>query len=259
MLDSLPAYVICLEKKRKDRCDRNFESIQAVFPLAEWTHAVDGSTIRLEQDPRVSVHARHHVKEKIDLDTSHLATKGSVGCYLSHVNLWKRIAESASPAVVVEDDMYVTDRIAKMLKGIGKRIPRKADFVGLVHLPWPFSQAKRTKYDDHFYRIDTRYFAGLQMYYLTPRGAKVLLRHAFPIVSHPDVLVSYVASTEPSFVGLFPKEDLYMLFPFLKDNMVSTLRHRPQIKKFLPDSNWFYVVWLAAMLVLVVALFVKRR
>ena len=213
-MDTLPAYVICLEKKRKDRCDLNFKSIRSLFPLAEWTNAVDGSTVRLDQDPRLSVHARHHVKEGIDLDASHIATKGSIGCYLSHVNLWKRIAASNRPAVVVEDDMYVNERMAKTLKAIGNRIPRKADFVGLIHLPWPFSQAKRTKYNDHFYRIDTRYFAGLQMYYLSPRGAKALLRYAFPVMSHPDVLVSYVASTEPSFVGLFPKEDLYMLFRF---------------------------------------------
>ena len=252
-MDAIPTYVICLEKKREERCDANFASIQRVFPKAEWTSAVVGSTIRPDEDPRVSVHARHHVKHKTDLDASHLTTTGALGCYLSHVNLWKRIAESGRPGVVVEDDMLLSDWMAERLRAIVPKIPERADFVGLIHIPWPFSQAKQTKYNEDFYRIDTRYFAGTQMYYLTPRGALALLHHAFPIVSQVDVLISYVASTEPAFVGLFPKEDLYMLIPFLRDNMSSTLSHRPSIKKLLPDTNWFYGSTFALLVALLAA------
>ena len=40
-----PAYVICLERKTKERCDKNFPGIKALFPQAKRLAAVDASAL----------------------------------------------------------------------------------------------------------------------------------------------------------------------------------------------------------------------
>ena len=167
------AYVICLEKKKEKRCNRNFGSIKRIFPKAEWTNAVDASLID-DNDNRISVYAKYHIGTKVDADIIHLASKGAIGCSLSHIGLWKRIVESNKPAVVVEDDMHFPEEKAKKIRKAYTAIPPQANYASIVHLPWPVSKfhiSNSTTYDS----ISSRdMIAGTQMYYLTPVGAKIL-------------------------------------------------------------------------------------
>ena len=96
-IEHVNAYVICLERKKEKRCNRNFDSIKRIFPKVEWTSAVDASLID-DNDDRISVYAKYHIRTKVDADISHLASKGAVGCSLSHIGLWKRVVTSNTPA-----------------------------------------------------------------------------------------------------------------------------------------------------------------
>ena len=92
-ISEVPAYVICLEKKRESRCDRNFDSIQQIFPKAVWTAAVDAATVG-DDDSRISAYTRYHIQTKVDTDYLHLSSKGAVGCALSHIGLWQSVPYS---------------------------------------------------------------------------------------------------------------------------------------------------------------------
>jgi len=260
-IEEIPAYVICLEKKRKDRCDKNFSSIQQLFPKAERTQAVDGSTITLD-DKRISIYTKHHIQTGIDTDMLHLGSIGAVGCSMSHINLWEKIVQTKKPSIVVEDDMYISEKKRALLSEAFQRIPDGTDYASLLYLPWPLSQLKSSSYDDHFKKIDSRdTLTGTQMYYITPRGATILLQYALPIVTHVDAYIAYVASTLDHFSAVYYKKQIYTLDAFMKDNIGSTIRHSPQIKKMLPDGNAFYICTIVFIFILV-ALFlwlVKRQ
>jgi hypothetical protein len=115
-------------------------------------------------------------------------------------------------------------------------IPDTCDFASIMYIPLMsnFSCNKmwcKIKYN----------FSGLQMYYLSPNGAHILLKQALPVVTHVDVYVGYVAVTEPNFEALRWGQHIYTISAFLRDHAYSTLKHRIQIRKILPHGNSFYV------------------
>ena len=74
-IKNIPAYVICLDRKRKERCDINVPKIKEMFPKTTWVNAVDGSKIDYLNDDRISVFAKYNVKNNA-LPTSKYITKG---------------------------------------------------------------------------------------------------------------------------------------------------------------------------------------
>ena len=261
-IQEINAYVICLEKKREKRCDANFASIQKIFPLAEWTSAVDANTISHEDDNRISVYAKYHIKTKLDTDISHLASKGAIGCSLSHIGLWKRIVEENKPAIIIEDDMHFSDKKADSIREAYRTLPTDTNYASIVHLPWPASNIIIS--NKSYEKISSRdMLAGTQMYFITPRGAEILLREAFPIVTHIDVYISYMSSVYPEELnGTFYTKPLYSFFEFIRDDMTSTIKHKSYIKKMLPESNTFYLctfVFIFMLITTIVLLFTRMK
>lgn len=252
-IEHVNAYVICLEKKKEKRCNRNFNSIKRIFPKVEWTSAVDASLID-DNDNRISVYAKYHIRTKVDADIAHLASKGAIGCSLSHIGLWKRIVESNKPAVIIEDDMHFPEEKAKKIRKAYTAIPPQAHYASIVHLPWPasnISMTKTTPYDN----ISSRdLIAGTQMYYITPVGAKILLKEAFPIVTHVDVYIAYMSSVYSELNAVYYTIPLYTVFEFIRDDIGSSIQHRAYLKKMLPENNTFYYVVGIILVMLVVSI-----
>lgn len=55
---------------------------------------------------------------------------GQIGCFMSHVNLWKRLNENnqKSPSIVLEDDAQIAINLEKI-----KRLPNEFDIIFLGH------------------------------------------------------------------------------------------------------------------------------
>ena len=255
-MDTVQALVICLESRRKDRCDVNFDSYRSVFPRAQRMVAVDAKNISM-RDPRISPFARQHITSGVDVDHLHMASKGAVGCYLSHMACWKRCVDSQQPCVVIEDDMYFDERKKSMLTEAYNSIPKDAEFASLIYIP----MSSGGTCADGWCTISARTFAGTQCYYITPAGAQKLLRQALPMITHVDVYIGYIGEDDPDFKAYRYEKKIYGTFEFLRDNMTSSIGHAPQVKKLLPESNWFYGSWslLTLLLVITTAVLVFRR
>ena len=252
-IEHVNAYVICLEKKKEQRCNRNFDSIKRIFPKAEWTNAVDATLID-DNDNRISVYAKYHIRTKVDADLNHLASKGAIGCSLSHIGLWKRIVESNQPAVVIEDDMHFPEEKAQKIRKAYTAIPPQANYASIVHLPWPASKFPITKLITYDSISSRDMIAGTQMYYLTPVGAKILLKEAFPIVTHVDVYIAYMSTVYPKLNAVYYTIPLYSFFEFIRDDIGSSIKHRAYLKKMLPESNSFYYIIGIIIVMLVVSI-----
>ena len=124
-------------------------------------------------------------------------------------------------------------------------IPPDADFASIVYLPF----ADRSCCDRGWCKIQPRIgFGGTQMYYVTPRGASILLEQALPIVSQVDVYIGYVSNTREDFKGVFYEQEYFTQFQFWTEYHKSTIGHDIEIKKFLPENNWFYLGWSALII-----------
>ena len=233
----LPAFMICLQRLRGEFCAEHFPKVQHVFPnnATAIFPAVDASLLDISTDPRVSPFARYHIKEDLDTDFMHTGKASAVGCSLSHIALWKKAVEMDEPIIVLEDDVRMDK---DFMHAAISRIPDNVDHAAIVYLPF----ADRSECAEYWCKVQPRIgFGGTQMYYITPRGAKILLEQALPIVSQVDVYIGYVANTRDDFVSVFYKMEHFTQYEFWSEFSSSTIGHDLEIKKFLPESNLFYV------------------
>lgn len=233
-----PAFMICLQRLRGEFCNDHFPQVQDVFPnnMTSIFPAVDAALLDIYADQRVSPFARYHIEKSLDTDFMHLAKTSAVGCSLSHIALWRKAVELDRPIIVLEDDVRMDK---DFMHTAMSRIPVGVDHAAIVYLPF----ADRTECGEYWCNVQPRIgFGGTQMYYITPRGASILLEQALPIVSQVDVYIGYVANTRRDFVSVFYKQEFFSTYEFWSEFHHSTIGHDIEIKKFLPESNTFYII-----------------
>ena len=63
--------------------------------------AVAGSTLDINNDTRISLRAKRNIKDKMRRDHEDLNTAGAFGCYLSHVEIWRKVVNNPEPYAIV--------------------------------------------------------------------------------------------------------------------------------------------------------------
>ncbi len=233
-----PAFMICLQRLRGEFCSEHFPQVQHVFPnnLTSIFPAVDASLINISSDNRVSPFARYHIEHDLDTDFMHTGKASAVGCSLSHIALWEKAVKLNQPIIVLEDDVRMDK---DFMQTAISRIPEDVDHAAIVYLPF----ADRSQCGEFWCNVQPRIgFGGTQMYYISPRGASILLEQALPIVSQIDVYIGYVANTRNDFKSVFYKMEHFTTYEFWTEFSSSTIGHNLEIKKFLPENNGFYVI-----------------
>ena len=135
--------------------------------------AVDAKTSGMRDPVSAPLQATHYVGGGRGLFARGL--EGAVGCYLSHMECWRRCVDSQQPCVVIEDDMYF-DMQKSMLTEAYNSIPEDAEFAPLIYIP----MSSGGTCADGWCTISARTFAGTQCYYITPAGAQKLLGRRSP-------------------------------------------------------------------------------
>ena len=107
--DSIPKYVINLDR-RKDRWQQ-FQSVsgyEELQNLRRWP-AVDGKLLNLDTEKDISLFTKYNIIRGTRRSHMELNSKGGVGCYYSHVAVWKDFLEKGKTNVglVFEDDTIV--------------------------------------------------------------------------------------------------------------------------------------------------------
>ncbi|TPJ75281.1 glycosyltransferase [Mesorhizobium sp. B2-5-13] len=128
---------------------------------------------------------------------------GTLGCALSHINLWKLSASENKTITVFEDDVRSSFRFMEESADILSQAPADWDMIqwgwifdpSFIWLDFGFSKAKLDFYDrrytnrtalfqsEKFARslIKVEHSFGLQAYTITPRGARILLEKCLPL------------------------------------------------------------------------------
>lgn len=212
-LDSVKSFCINLDK-RKDRWDRMIiqPEIKRIPNLKRFS-AVDGSTIDINTDSRISTLCRYNIKNHTRRSHDLLDSPGGVGCALSHITLWQNLVQSHENVfLVVEDDLVLQPgdwaRVRRLYEenqwlhdsnnwsiwSIGNLRCRAGS-----NKPFPNEGKKENKW------LECKEFVGFNSYFISRSGAMKLLKECFPIQHHIDWFTGFYAQTHPEFKIVFNK------------------------------------------------------
>ncbi len=129
---------------------------------------------------------------------------GEVGCTLSHVHVWQRVASEAEPCLILEDDVQLaestTERCIELLD-----VMDATNGLGLVYLGRSGVGPEPEPQDGLVYSPGFSY--GAFGYILTPEAAEAFLET--PIATHIIPVDEFL----PAMYMEHPRPDIRMLFP----------------------------------------------
>jgi GR25 family glycosyltransferase involved in LPS biosynthesis len=195
-LDQIP--VVCLNlDRRPDRWERvqNFPGY-ADFPKIQRWPAVDGKTIDILNDERVSVVAKHNIQKKTRRAHEYLNTPGAIGCYLSHTSVYEWLAKQNDTDVVLifEDDIALPAGCYQALKAYvaANKTLQDATKWDVWQLgPWISEGVADEAAGAGNSRILSYQLA--HAYLVSKRGAAALLKQIHPIELHIDGYMSFLS------------------------------------------------------------------
>lgn len=161
--------------------------------------AVAGSTLDIQNDNRISLRAKRNIKDKMRRDHEDLNTAGAIGCYLSHVEIWRKVVNNPEPyAIVFEDDAAIPADFMRRLEKAYLELNLLPGFPDV----WTFSNAWSFYYQTKGRPLPQDVAenrrgnwvlntcpGGTGGYLITKEGAKKLLETAFPIDIQVDLYI----------------------------------------------------------------------
>ncbi|MGI9337348.1 MAG: glycosyltransferase family 25 protein [Gammaproteobacteria bacterium] len=107
-----PVYVISLSREtaRRENIKSRLNALGANYQIID---AVDGKTLTPPQYAHRLQPRRFQLKEGVKI------TLGEIGCFMSHHNLWRQIADGKDEcALILEDDAVWDDDFAEVVNGV---------------------------------------------------------------------------------------------------------------------------------------------
>ena len=197
-LSTIPIYIINLPD-RKDRWKSVLKSVyESGLSLrnAYRYNAVNGYTLSPnEMSQIVSTDALSRLVSNFEYRTRHdEITLGAIGCYLSHINIWKMLLDSNhTHCMVLEDDCHLDTNSAKVIQEALDTVKNNFDFLwlGTVISPnrssLPVNNATQSQHS--IVKLHTVY--GTHAYIVSKEAVRRLLSKAFPLQYQIDSFISY--------------------------------------------------------------------
>lgn len=194
-------YLINLDRRpdRLERFMRTYDNSDMRDIPIQRIQAVDGSDLDISKVPLSDI-ARGELKqiETTGFRSRHYQiTKGSIGCALSHIKIWKHIVENNySHGLIFEDDVNVPATLkANMIKSV-KNIPKNWD---VILMGYHCKECENVK--DKNYRIVNRFIL-LHNYAISYAGIVKILKtnSLFPITQQID---SYLSELSQDILNIY--------------------------------------------------------
>lgn len=168
-MDNLIIYYINLKKdiERNSYIKKNLDELNIKYERIE---AINGNDINIEK------------KYTVIYTNDFIATKGQIGCYLSHIKCYEKFIESKYEyLIILEDDVDLNNNFKNsiiILFNCYSNIIKSSDFIYLsrsqVMKDYQY-KINLQKYNDEFIYSPDIFGYGFHSYFLTKNGAKNLL------------------------------------------------------------------------------------
>ncbi len=186
-LNKIPKYMINLER-RKDRLQKTSDLLinhgydnVIRFPAVDGGKFTDSQLRKLVHQDSLQPIFQNKRSEHNQL------SRGAVGCYISHINLWDEIIKNNDVAIIFEDDTNPGDSKSNLEK-ILSNSPNDWDIIlfGGSYTSNPKFQCK------YFYKVNK--FLCLHAYMINKRAIQKIKKHLYPIRSQIDWTISDLIS-----------------------------------------------------------------
>ena len=128
--------------------------------------AVDGRRVDYDKLQSLGFDVNH---DWIDPLLNTPLTKGEVGCFLSHWEIWKKCVEMNEPVMVLEDDARITDRFSM------EEIEQYLQTYSFLYLGW---KEMKTSVPIDGVVVEPVYPYWTLAYVITPESAKILMNES---------------------------------------------------------------------------------
>ena len=192
-LNTIPAFCVTLDR-RSDRW-KHFQS-QPEFPKISGNLkkfiGVDGANLNIAGDDRICLSTKRNIINKTRRSHEELNSVGGVGCALSHIALWKYVAESEHDIVLIfEDDAYIPEGIIDKMNNTIKNSSHLQNIENwdiLLLGCRVLEESGNTAQESDIGNIEI--FNGTYAYIMTKHCARRLLEHVYPVHCHIDLWIT---------------------------------------------------------------------
>ena len=188
-------------------------------------------------------------KEKLKIKVEAIElTRGSIGCALSHINIWESIVtkyqhdddEYANTFfLILEDDIYITHGFDKKLKHYMKELPKDFDIIYLgtqYYVKYQHVEIQSRKEEEGESILQLQFLKkilhdhyGTFSYMVSYNGAKKLLANVYPLRQQIDSYI--IDQTNRGVINNANALNVYMFYPHLMYEL-KTL-HRSNVQQFV--------------------------
>lgn len=176
--------IVCINLDRRPDRWKHFSTQPGLPPSSlQRFQAVDGTTLSIAKDPRISLETRLRIQAKKRRAHGEINTPGAIGCSLSHYNVWTSKLTDSPFTLICEDDTILTPFFLKLVETFLPTIPESAD---LWILSWRTYTAQKQGTPLTGLWETPPAFWGTNCYLLRKTAVPKLTAEFFPIESHLD-------------------------------------------------------------------------
>jgi GR25 family glycosyltransferase involved in LPS biosynthesis len=200
IFDLMDAYIISL-KNKQNQFNKTYNLLKkAGLKNVQKFEAINGNELVMTLDPvgykhpvvNVSLVAQYSINN-VRYSHREIPSKGVIGCYLSHITLWKKLLESDKEYMLIFEDDAVPQENNLDIK-IKELINEKSDF-DIILLGNEIRDTIPLKNKSKNLR-KCIFFFGLHAYIISKKAVKKLIKYIFPI----DIQID-------SYISLYNKKD----------------------------------------------------
>lgn len=201
--------------------------------------AVDGKELsEKEINKYLSITSLHSLYVEAN-NHKDIRTKGAIGCYLSHYNLWNEmIKRNYDNILIIEDDAEAEYNYNDIITYINS-IPSNYNIALLSWFTLWFDKLENKKnkkiineYWDQYASINV---FGTAVYMLNKEGAKKLIENAFPINYQVDAYINIMTFLDNTFIRFVSSKNL-----FSSNNMGTDIQNKCKICDITEKINILY-------------------
>ena len=259
-INNIKSYIINLEKDKNkyDLCLKRLQKINLNPP-----ERFDAIYVKDEYDDYIKSITYPSVQYTIKYGRNahnNIGSKGAIGCYLSHIALWKKLLESDQDMFLIfEDDVDLNNNIDNLMVKTNDYIntinKKNWDVIFLGYSLISLLNNDIQDIPDDKYKI-TNIIYGLHAYIINKKGATKLLEKALPIVDQLDSYMSYMAIMRD--VNMYKPTELLFIQNNIKASSIQTDNSiKPFITQFNNNTISHIIVFFILLVFLIICMCIK--
>jgi GR25 family glycosyltransferase involved in LPS biosynthesis len=228
---NIKSYIINLEKY-KNNYDLCLKKLNKINIKPERFNAIYVEDENSEEIKKITYPSVQYIIKNGRNAHNNIGTKGAIGCYLSHITLWKMLLDSDEQMFLIFEDDVDINNIYDFNNKINKTINliNKNDW-DVIYVGY-FDNFKNSLKQNKYYKKIENIIYGTHAYIINRNGAEKLLQKALPIVDQIDSYMSFMALENN--INSYQTSDIF----FTQNNTSgTTIQTDNSIKIFITQFN----------------------